>query len=76
MQFHVTDVIYYMVFILFTFRQDCANFGIESPEFSVVDEVESDLKRHENMWSLFDEFKTGNYSYVGIVAFVQISGTA
>lgn len=48
-----------MVFILFIFRQDCATFGIESAEFSVVDEVESDLKKHENMWSLFDDFNTG-----------------
>jgi len=49
-----------IVFILLTCRQDSANFGIENPEFSVVDEVESDLKKHENMWSLFDEFNTGN----------------
>jgi hypothetical protein len=49
-----------VVFILLTCRQDSSNFGIENPEFSVVDEVESDLKKHENMWSLFDEFNTGN----------------
>jgi hypothetical protein len=55
-----------VVFVLITCRQDCANFGIEVPEFSVVDEVESDLKKHEDMWSLFDEFNTGNYSYIEI----------
>jgi hypothetical protein len=49
-----------VVFILLFFRHDTANFGIENPEFSVVDEVESDLKKHESMWSLFDEFNTGN----------------
>jgi hypothetical protein len=52
------------MFALIICRQDCANFGIEVPEFSIVDEVESDLKKHENMWSLFDEFNTGNYSYI------------
>lgn len=56
-----------VMFALIICRQDCANFGIEIPEFSIVDEVESDLKKHENMWSLFDEFNTGNYSYTEIL---------
>ncbi|PSN45380.1 Cytoplasmic dynein 2 heavy chain 1 [Blattella germanica] len=39
--------------------QDCGQFGIETAEFSAVEEMESDLKKHEDMWSLYDEFNTG-----------------
>ncbi|XP_069679211.1 cytoplasmic dynein 2 heavy chain 1 isoform X2 [Periplaneta americana] len=39
--------------------EDCSHFGIDNPEFSFFEEIESDLKKHESMWSLFDEFNTG-----------------
>ncbi|XP_068082912.1 cytoplasmic dynein 2 heavy chain 1 [Anabrus simplex] len=40
-------------------EQDCTHFGMDPPEFAIFDEIEADLKRHEDMWSLFDEFNSG-----------------
>ena len=39
-------------------RQDCEHFNIDCPEFPLAEEMKADLERHENMWSLFEEFNT------------------
>ncbi|XP_034239710.1 cytoplasmic dynein 2 heavy chain 1 [Thrips palmi] len=38
---------------------DCKLFNLSTPEFQICNKVEEDIKYHENMWSLFDEFNTG-----------------
>nr|CAD7594425.1 unnamed protein product [Timema genevievae] len=39
--------------------KDCLHFVMEPPELTLFEEIENDLKRHEDMWSLFDEFNKG-----------------
>ncbi|XP_063237932.1 cytoplasmic dynein 2 heavy chain 1 [Bacillus rossius redtenbacheri] len=39
--------------------KDCIHFGMEPPELVMFEEIENDLKKHEEMWSLFDDFNSG-----------------
>ena len=36
--------------------EDNAHFGLKDPEFPMVDDVQADLDKHEEMWGLFEEF--------------------
>lgn len=38
---------------------DCNHFGIEEPEFSHFEEINSDLLKYEVMWGMFEEFNSG-----------------
>ena len=37
-------------------RADCLHFGIAEPQFPLADELEVDISRHEQIWSLYEEF--------------------
>lgn len=45
-------------FIKFTFccRKDYDHFNMGEPFFPEVEDIEADLKKHEQIWGLFDEF--------------------
>ena len=38
--------------------EDCSHFGIKEPSFPKLEEVETDLAKHEEMWGLFEEFNS------------------
>ena len=40
-------------------RSDCRHFGVDVPEFSIAEELQTDITRFEKMWSLYDQFHTG-----------------
>uniref|UniRef100_A0AC34Q440 Dynein heavy chain linker domain-containing protein n=1 Tax=Panagrolaimus sp. JU765 TaxID=591449 RepID=A0AC34Q440_9BILA len=39
-------------------RNDCEQFGLEIPEFSILDEMEKDLQEYENNYLLYEKFNT------------------
>ena len=41
------------------YRSDCEHFGLPPPEFPLLEELQTDLTRYENMWSLYGEFSSG-----------------
>lgn len=49
------------------FSDDCALFNLNAPEFEICQKIEEDLKHHESMWSLFDEFNTGNINILCVL---------
>ena len=40
-------------------KSDCEHFGLPPPEFPLVDELQADISKHEEMWSLYEEFSNG-----------------
>ena len=40
-------------------QSDCEHFGLERPEFNLVEELEADISKHEQTWSLYEEFSSG-----------------
>ena len=40
-------------------QSDCEHFGLEGPEFPLVEELEADICKHEKTWSLYEEFSSG-----------------
>ena len=40
-------------------QSDCEHFGMERPEFPLVEELEADISKHEKTWSLYEEFSSG-----------------
>ena len=42
-----------------THRSDSEHFGLAPPEFLAVQELEADITKHEQMWSLYEEFING-----------------
>ncbi|KAF2362508.1 ATPase dynein-related AAA domain [Trinorchestia longiramus] len=39
-------------------RRDFEHFSLPEPDFPELDEIESDLEKHEQVWGQFDEFRT------------------
>ena len=39
-------------------RKDYQHFNMGEPVFPEVDDIEADLKSHEQIWGLFEEFNT------------------
>ncbi|GLH06946.1 Dynein heavy chain, cytoplasmic, partial [Gryllus bimaculatus] len=40
-------------------QRDCDHFGMVSPDFKISEDIEADLKKNEDLWSLFEEFNSG-----------------
>lgn len=40
-------------------QSDCEHFGLEPPNFPLVEELEADISKHERTWSLYEEFSKG-----------------
>lgn len=40
-------------------RCDTEHFGLPPPNFPLLQEVEADIGKHEEMWSLYTEFTEG-----------------
>ena len=40
-------------------QSDCEHFGMDRPEFPLVEELEADISKHEKTWSLYEEFSKG-----------------
>ncbi|XP_071951365.1 cytoplasmic dynein 2 heavy chain 1-like isoform X2 [Antedon mediterranea] len=38
---------------------DCKHFDLPNPEFELANELQDDIKIHEGMWGLYEEFSTG-----------------
>ena len=49
-------ILYYI--FLNSFRVDCYHFELESVEFPLLDELETDIATFETMWKLYEEFNT------------------
>ena len=41
------------------FRAECMHFGMTKPDFSLAEEIRSDLEQHEEMWKMFEDFHSG-----------------
>lgn len=46
----------FIVTLTFHSRSDHEKFGLESPDFTLCDEIEADLKKQEHIWCIFEEF--------------------
>lgn len=40
-------------------RRDCEHFSIQPPEFPQLDELQTDIAKHETMWSFYEDFSNG-----------------
>ncbi|XP_065833043.1 cytoplasmic dynein 2 heavy chain 1-like isoform X2 [Oscarella lobularis] len=38
---------------------ECMHFGMTKPDFSLAEEIRSDLEQHEEMWKMFEDFHSG-----------------
>ncbi|CAD5120552.1 DgyrCDS9119 [Dimorphilus gyrociliatus] len=43
--------------------RDCHHFEIETPEFSIISELETEIAKYEEMWNLYDEFSQSVQTY-------------
>ena len=50
-----------MPLFFFTFLScstDSEHFGCDRPSFALLEELREDITRHEEMWSLYEEYST------------------
>jgi len=45
----------------FIFREECTLFNLDVPVYEVCEKIEADLKHHERLWSLYEEFRKSAY---------------